>query len=166
MASSSTTAATTSASARHSARSTAPWPAAVVELVGAPPVPSLWEEVGNDPQAHVGRLPAVLAQGRSQDRQAPQPRHLPHPRRRRAPRARRPVFQASLTASKESHHARPQEHEEHSPFPPHPPRPPGRLPRDVHPRPRPRPPPRAPAGGGQDQLNGLSSRQSCAPPAD
>src|SRR5207248_131161 len=49
---------------------------------------------GHDPQAQVGRVPAVLAEGGPQDGQAAQPGHVRHARRGREARARRAVFQA------------------------------------------------------------------------
>src|SRR3990170_1763416 len=36
--------------------------------------------LAHDPQAQIGRVPALFAEGRSEDRQAPQPRHLRQPR--------------------------------------------------------------------------------------
>src|SRR5215469_12789097 len=53
----------------------------------------------DDPKAQVRRVPALFAQTRSEDRQAPQPRHLPDPPSGREARARRPILQAPRTLS-------------------------------------------------------------------
>src|SRR5436190_1643482 len=50
----------------------------------------------DDPQAQDRRVPPVLAQDRSEDRQAPQPRHLRDARQGREARARSAVLQAAL----------------------------------------------------------------------
>lgn len=55
------------------------------------------QEAHHDSQTRVRRIPALFAQGESQDGQAPQPRHLQEPRGSRKARARRAVFQAALT---------------------------------------------------------------------
>src|SRR5258705_4751761 len=50
----------------------------------------------HDPKAKKRRIPPLLAQAQSEDRQAAQPRHLRHARRRREARARGPILQAPL----------------------------------------------------------------------
>src|SRR5262249_46579670 len=49
---------------------------------------------GHDPQTQVRRVPALLAKGRPEDRETPQPRDVRHPRSGRAARAGGPVLQA------------------------------------------------------------------------
>src|SRR5579872_7486085 len=55
------------------------------------------KDSAHDPQAVVRQIPALLAQGESEDRQAAQSRHLRLARRGREARARGAVFQAALT---------------------------------------------------------------------
>src|SRR5205807_2774847 len=62
------------------------------------------EARNNDPQARVGRLPPLFAQGQPEDRQASQSRHFQDARRRREARARRAIFQAALGASRRLAH--------------------------------------------------------------
>ena len=65
-------------------------------LIEARPVALSAKGGSDDPQTEIGRIPALFAQKKSEDRQAAQSGHLQIPRRRRKARARGAVFQAPL----------------------------------------------------------------------